>query len=381
METSENLNLTWPQKVRLAAIVFVIYWPLRFYINLVHFNWEFFRAYWIIWLLEIPITIFLFTFWLTITEWLENRLVGRSGRFFQLDGKLPVQLATLLIAGTLSVGFDWAFFGALHQVRIAFQKTEMPIASVPSFSEPNPENYLRFKAERHRMRKATTALTVIALLMAFYLAANRRGDKVVAQLRLNAEQLKREASQAQFSALKNQVNPHFLFNSLSILSALVEVNPKLSVRFINYLSKAYRYILEQREYEQVLLKTELDFLETYCFLLNIRFDGKLQVINPLSDEQANRYSIAPLTLQLLIENAVKHNQMSRKQPLIVSLLIEDDYLSISNAIRPRLPDELPTETSTGVGLENIAHRYRLLTDRPVLISQSNNTFVVRIPLL
>ncbi|GAB3258522.1 hypothetical protein GCM10027347_21870 [Larkinella harenae] len=383
METSDNVNLTLPQKIRLAASVFAIYWPLRFYINLNYLDWAFFRAYWIIWLLEIPITVSLFTFWLSITEWIENKLYGRPGRLFQLDVKLPVQLATLLIAGTLSVGFDWAFFGGLHQVRMAFQETEIPIATVHSFPSPEKDGkrYFNFKADRHRNRKATTALTVMALLMAFYLAANRRGDKVMAELRVSAEQLKREASQAQFEALKNQVNPHFLFNSLSILSALVDVNPKLSIQFINHLSKAYRYILEQREHKQVPLKTELEFLETYCFLLNIRFDGKLQVVNHVSAEEAVRFSIAPLTLQLLIENAVKHNQMSQKLPLLVSLTIESDYLLVSNAIRLRLSEGPPTAPSTGVGLENIASRYRLLTERPVLVSQSDNTFTVRIPLL
>ncbi|RRB03860.1 sensor histidine kinase [Larkinella rosea] len=382
MEATENVNLTLAQKVRLAASVFAIYWPLRFYINLYAPNWDLFRAMWFVWLLEIPITIGLFTFWLSIMEWLENRLYNHPGRLFRLDSKLPVQLATLLIAGTLSVGFDWAFFGALRQMRGRFDKTENRGAVLqPDFARTNGEPVNRTFFERQRRRKATTALTIMALLMAFFLAANRRGDQVVAELRVNAEQLKWEASQAQFAALKNQVNPHFLFNSLSILTALVDINPKLSIRFINYLSKAYRYILDQRELEQVSLKTELEFLEAYCFLLNIRFDDKLQIVNTLTAGEATRFAIAPLTLQLLVENAVKHNQMSGEHPLIVSITIQDDYLLVSNPIKLRLPDDTFTETSTGVGLENITNRYRLLTDRPVQINHSDQTFVVRIPLL
>lgn len=382
MEATENVNLTLAQKVRLAASVFAIYWPLRFYINLYNPTWDLFRAMWFVWLLEIPITIGLFTFWLSITEWLENRFYNHPGRLFGLDSKLPVQLATLLIAGTLSVGFDWAFFGALHQMRGRFDKTENRVDTAPSlFARTNGEPINRSIFERQRWRKATTALTIMALLMAFFLAANRRGDQVVAELRVNAEQLKSEASQAQFAALKNQVNPHFLFNSLSILTALVDVNPKLSIRFINYLSKAYRYILEQREIERVSLKTELEFLEAYCFLLNIRFDGKLQIVNQLSAQETARFDIAPLTLQLLVENAVKHNQMSGERPLVVSLAIRDDYLTISNPIALRLPDEIYAESSTGVGLENIINRYRLLTDRLVEVNQSDQTFVVSIPLL
>ncbi|MBD2699038.1 histidine kinase [Spirosoma sp. BT702] len=382
MDVSDNINLTLPQKIRLAATVFAIYWPLRFYINLNSLDIEKVSAFWwFIWLSEIPITIALFTFWLSLTEWLENKLNGRSGRLFQRDGKFAVQLTTLLIAAVLSFGFDWAFFGYLGQARKAFDQTET--AMHPGQVNPiTPEirEFIR-KNEGQRRHKATTALTVMALLMAYYLAANHRRDKVVAQLQVSAEQLKREASQAQFDALRTQVNPHFLFNSLSILSSLVDVNPKLSIRFINHLSRAYRYILEQQDTERVNLKTELEFLGAYCFLLTIRFDDRFQLVNSISEEESMRFNIAPLTLQLLMENAVKHNQMSRRHPLIVTLAIEECYLLISNFIQPRLPDEIFPENSTGIGLANITNRYRLLTDRPVLITQQDNTFTVSIPLL
>ncbi|GAB3705454.1 hypothetical protein GCM10027592_37950 [Spirosoma flavus] len=382
MDASDNINLTLPQKIRLAATVFAIYWPLRFYINLNSLDVEKVSAFWwFIWLSEIPITIALFTFWLSLTEWLENKLNGRSGRLFQRDGKFVVQLMTLLIAAVLSFGFDWAFFGYLSQARKAFDQTEtsmFPGQTTPI--KPEIREFFR-RNEGQRRHKATTALTVMALLMAYYLAANRRRDKVVSQLQVNAEQLKREASQAQFDALKTQVNPHFLFNSLSILSSLVDVNPKLSIRFINHLSRAYRYILEQQDTERVNLKTELEFLNAYCFLLTIRFNDRLQLVNSISEEESIRFNIAPLTLQLLMENAVKHNQMSRRHPLIVTLAIEECYLLISNPIHLRLPDEIFPENSTGIGLANITNRYRLLTDRPVLVSQNDNTFTVSIPLL
>lgn len=382
MDSSSPQQLTPKQKLRLAAGVFAIYWPLRFYVNLETFHWENFGPFYaVIWLLEIPIIIALFTFWLSLMEWLENRLSPQQGQQIRLNSKLSVQLATLLIAGTLSVGFDWAFFGFLHQARTVFDQTQPMGGSVQSAPARTPGRERIGQSYRQQRRKATTALTVMALLMAFYVAANRRGDTLVAHLQVNAEQLKREASQAQFDALKNQVNPHFLFNSLSILSALVAVNPNLSIRFINHLAQAYRYILEQRDSQRVRLKTELEFLETYCFLLNIRFDGKLQVTNAISEEHALRFSIAPLTLQLLMENAVKHNQMSTERPLLVSLTIEHDYLLFRNPIQSRLPDETLTPPSTGVGLANITNRYRLLTDRPVRVSQSATTFVVSIPLL
>ena len=173
------------------------------------------------------------------------------------------------------------------------------------------------------------------------------------------------------------MNPHFLFNSLSILSSLVEVDSTLSVRFINQLSRAYRYILEQRDNERVSLRTELEFIQAYIFLLSIRFDDKLQVNIDVSESDANQYAIAPLTLQLLVENAVKHNQMSASQPLTVSIYRDHDYLLITNPIQLRPT----TDTSTGVGLQNIINRYALLTDKAVWVGKQDGLFVVKIPLL
>ena len=217
----------------------------------------------------------------------------------------------------------------------------------------------------------------MAMLMAYYLAANRRGYSQLARLRIQAEELGKEAAQAQFTALRNQVNPHFLFNSLSILSSLVEVDAKLSVQFINRLSKAYRYILEQRDAERIQLRTELDFIESYTFLLHIRFDERFQVHINLPEADQDRYQIAPLTLQLLVENAVKHNRMSDEEPLIVRIDRENDYLRVANPIQPRPR----MEESTGVGLTNIVNRYRLLSNQPVWIGEVDDEFVVRIPLL
>ncbi|ADB36895.1 sensor histidine kinase [Spirosoma linguale] len=379
---ADQLKLTFYQKVQLAANVFVIYWPLRFYITLESFDWNRVGPFIVcIWLLEIPITIALFTGWLGLTEWVENNLFKWDKRLFRRDGKLATQLATLLIAGMLSVGFDWAFFGLLNQARTVFDKSDSPISSPRTNSTRPVVEQNGGRPEPKPGRRAITALTIMALLMAYYLAANRRGDNMVAQLQLKGEQLKREAYQAQFDALKNQVNPHFLFNSLSILSSLVDTSPKLSIQFINQLSKAYRYILEQRDSQRVQLKTELEFLEVYCFLLTIRFADKLKLINTVSAGEALQFQIAPLTLQLLLENAVKHNRMTPKQPLTVTLSIQDNYLVISNPIQLRLPDEIFKADSTGIGLTNITNRYRLLTEHPVRVTQSDTTFSVSIPLL
>jgi two-component system, LytTR family, sensor kinase len=223
------------------------------------------------------------------------------------------------------------------------------------------------------------ALTLVISISIFYLILNRKSHFRMRAMEIQAEQLMKENALAQFEALKNQISPHFLFNSLSILSSLVHVDPNLSEKFIDQLSKAYRYILEQKDNDTVSLKTELDFLHSYAFLLKIRFENKFDVDVSITDDAAKKYQIAPLTLQLLIENCVKHNRMSQKEPLVIKISIDDDHLVVMNAVRPRT--ELESIKSTGIGLSNIKNRYQLLTKSPVQIEQDPELFTVKIPLL
>jgi two-component system, LytTR family, sensor kinase len=223
------------------------------------------------------------------------------------------------------------------------------------------------------------ALTFVISISIFYLILNRKSHSRMRDMEIKTEQLTKENALAQFEALKNQISPHFLFNSLSILSSLVHVDANLSEKFIDQLSKAYRYILDQKDNDTVSLKTELDFLNAYAFLLKIRFENKFDVKIFIADQEAEKYQIAPLTLQLLIENCVKHNRMSEKEPLIVSILINNDYLVVRNPVRPR--SELEGIASTGIGLSNIKNRYQLLTKSAVHIEQDEELFTVKIPLL
>jgi sensor histidine kinase YesM len=229
------------------------------------------------------------------------------------------------------------------------------------------------------LRRTNTGLTLVISISIFYLILNRKAHLRMRYMEIQAEQLMKENAVAQFEALKNQVSPHFLFNSLSILSSLVHVDANLSEKFIDQLSKAYRYILEQKDNETVFLKTELDFLKSYAFLLKIRFENKFDVNVSVTDEEAERFRIAPLTLQLLIENCVKHNRMSEKEPLIVMILIDNDSLVVANPVRPR--SEFERITSTGIGLANIKNRYQLLTKSAVQVEQHAGLFTVKIPLL
>ena len=197
--------------------------------------------------------------------------------------------------------------------------------------------------------------------------------------RINAEQeeIEKGVAQAQFESLKNQVNPHFLFNSLNVLSSLVHIDANLSEKFIDQLAKSYRYLLEQKDKELVALKTEIEFVQAFSFLLKIRFEEKLKININLPAEAMNDL-IAPLTLQLLIENAVKHNTISTEAPLIIDIFIEaGNYLIVKNNIQIRM-QRMP---STGVGLKNIISRYELLTSQTPEFKVLNDTYEARIPLI
>jgi two-component system LytT family sensor kinase len=185
-------------------------------------------------------------------------------------------------------------------------------------------------------------------------------------VQLTAERLEMENLQTRFLALKNQLSPHFLFNSLSILTSLIEKNPQQSVTYVNRLSKTYRYILEHAGDETVTLRTELDFITSYIFLLKSRFEEKLEVSIDISPECRQQSRIA-----------VKHNQMSQEVPLHISIQSPGMYLLVSNAIHKRREQS----TSTKIGLQNVIRRYGLLTPEPVVVSDENGVFTVKIPLL
>ncbi|PKP47088.1 MAG: hypothetical protein CVT94_12540 [Bacteroidetes bacterium HGW-Bacteroidetes-11] len=189
-------------------------------------------------------------------------------------------------------------------------------------------------------------------------------------------QLQKENLQSQFETLRSQVNPHFLFNSLNVLTSLIKIEPDLAEQFTIRLSMVYRYVLENKEKDLVSLETELDFLKAYTFLLDIRFSGKMKVEINLSEDKL-QLKVVPLALQLLIENAIKHNTFSRKQPLLVNICSEGDYLIVENNLQMR---EAHVQ-STGVGLNNIGSRYAYFTERKVISGEVDNKFVVKIPLL
>lgn len=193
---------------------------------------------------------------------------------------------------------------------------------------------------------------------------------------IEAEQLKTQRYAQQYQTLKDQLNPHFLFNSFNVLSNLVYENPDTAAKFIRQLSKIYRYVLEVQQEKLVKLSSELEFAENFLSLQKIRFeDGLLYDIHV--DQQPDFY-LPPLSLQMLLENAIKHNIASMADPLRIEIFREGNTLVIKNNLQ--LKSSL-TEESTGIGLSNIRKRYELLSAEPVLIEENADFFIVKLPLL
>lgn len=181
---------------------------------------------------------------------------------------------------------------------------------------------------------------------------------------------------ARFDALKNQLDPHFLFNSLNVLTSLIEEDPNAAQKFTTSLSKVYRYVLEQKNKDLVTVDEELDFARTYVRLLKMRFEDS--IVFDIPDKASNAdFKIVPLSLQLLLENAVKHNVVTASKPLHIKVFELNGMLVVEN----NLQEKQVVKKSSGVGLQNIHQRYSILTDREVSIDKSNTNFSVGLPML
>ena len=216
------------------------------------------------------------------------------------------------------------------------------------------------------------------LVITFLVSAIMHGRSFLIEWKktlVEAEALKKEHLSAQYETLKNQVNPHFLFNSLNVLSEIVHKDADLAEQFIKQLSKVYRYVLETRDREIVSMDEEIQNLNAYIFLMKIRFREGFIFENQLAETKNVR--IAPLTLQMLIENALKHNETSKTKPLTVTLFSESGFI----AVRNNLQKKSFVLDSTGLGLENIRARYKILSGKDIQVSTDADFFTVKIPFL
>lgn len=264
----------------------------------------------------------------------------------------------------LAIGFFGSIFitlGTVFLIRI-FQRVVLEGISYEMFLKTESMTFYY-----------TALIITIAISMffhAFYFYQQLQKNKIKEQKVIAG------TASAKFDALKNQLDPHFLFNSLNVLTSLIDENPESAQKFTTALSKVYRYVLEQKNKDLVTVDEELEFAKTYMSLLKMRFEDSIifEIPEHASDPESK---VVPLSLQLLLENAVKHNMVTSSKPLHIKIYETNNSLVVENNLQPKQI----VKKSSGVGLGNIKQRYELLTDRKVNINQQANSFAVAIPML
>ncbi len=229
-----------------------------------------------------------------------------------------------------------------------------------------------FKEEKASNYILSSIFTFVVLLIVHFIYLY----KWYQENKLKEQKIIAGTASAKFESLKNQIDPHFLFNSLNVLSSLIEENPENAQRFTTSLSKIYRYVLEQKDKELVSVEEELFFAKTYMNLLKMRFENSLTYELPI-DAINPEAKVVPLSLQLLLENTVKHNVVSEQKQLHIKIYIEHNYLIVAN----NLQKKEVLQDRKGVGLQNIVNRYGLISEKKVIVEQNESCFKVKIPIL
>lgn len=219
-------------------------------------------------------------------------------------------------------------------------------------------------------------LTVLLITLMLYNITHHQ------QAELETERLQAENLQNQYKSLVNQIDPHFLFNSLNTLDSLIGTDEERAHEYLQQLAQSYRYIMQQQQI--VTLGEELDFLDNYIAMMRLRFGNTLTVVQEI-DSDLSSYKIIPISIQLLVENAIKHNVVSERHPLTITVrTTPESTLIVSNPLQPKCDtiykEKTDTEEHTGIGLANLEQRYRLMFHRGIVIKQTENQFSAEIPL-
>lgn len=324
---------------------------LSFIIPFVFFNCSFSRAPFF------NLSKFAGTLLVTTTIWMGNRYIMIYSRkkfpeFEQVRQRLFWQSAYMLVF-TVITNFTLGYF----LEPLFMEQDQLPIGLADRLLHSN-----------------AASLFCTTLIIAIY-----ESIFFMHQLRHSIEEketLKRESLNAQLDALRTQVNPHFLFNNLNTLVSLIPENPKQATDFVHQLSKLYRHVLEFKNEASIELREELAVLHAYAFLLKTRFGKNLEVTIDVPEERMHTH-IVPLSLQLLMENAIKHNIVSADKPLRIHIYAQNGSLVVDNNLQMKKQ----RHDSTGIGLENIRNRYRLISQKPVEVTETDAHFRVSIPLI
>ena len=313
-----------------------------------------------------------------------------NGETVQFDEQLKLTfIYTLLYSFTLHLANTYLFL-LLDKIFVneRFSRRRIAIGFVASFvlslfvifllrlfisvGIENQSLSIFFNEERASNYIVASVFTFVVLLIVHFIYLY----KWYQENKLKEQKVIAGNASAKFESLKNQIDPHFLFNSLNVLSSLIEENPDNAQRFTTSLSKIYRYVLEQKDKELVLVEEELAFAKTYMNLLKMRFENSISYELP-SEYDNSEARVVPLSLQLLLENTIKHNSASEQKPLHIKIYVENNYLVIQNNLQKK---EVLQERN-GEGLQNIVARYALISERKVLIDENESDFKVFIPIL
>jgi two-component system, LytTR family, sensor kinase len=311
------------------------------------------------WSIEIHVLLFFFQFILLCGIWLMIKALSNY-----LDKKIPFNqnVSRRLL---IQIGVSLILFAPV-------------LISVVVIAKP----YLPDFANNQFITLGSVLLMVMIILLNLGLSAYyffRQWQQSVeekAALQVEAAELGKDKSIMQYHNLRNQVNPHFLFNTFTSLDGLIQTNPDLASEFVRHLSKVYRYVLEHKENEIVSMETEIDFIKHYISLLQIRYNGVLEINMDISSS-AKEKGIVMVTLQMLIDNAIKHNALQAESPLKISIWDEDEYLHIRNTKQLRKQ----IETSNRQGLQQLKELYSYLTKKTVIVHDAEKSFEINLPLL
>ena len=219
-------------------------------------------------------------------------------------------------------------------------------------------------------RNVATGFVVMIVVYIYNLIEKSKLDKI------RILTLANEKSETELAVLKSQIDPHFLFNALNSLTGLIREDAREAIQFVNHLSETFRYTLEHRQQKMVTLQEELNFLKSYMFMMKARFGDGLRMETEIKETHRDK-KLPQFALQLLVENAIKHNTISQSKPLTVSILSDDAKLLVSNNLQPRRQ----SVQGYGIGLANLAQRYQLLEGRDIEVQKTKDKFQVNRPLL
>jgi len=318
-----------------------------------------------------------------IVETLFNVGLGRHGEQITLSF-IAFDFSSTVILAFLTFMLNYHFFKPFsphHKLNFTKIAGSIVITFVFAFILAHlfifVKHFFDFQINQHRHDEGlfyrNFFCSAIVLASIFVIRLNNQKKSI----ELENEKLRNESLQSQFESLKNQVSPHFLFNSLTALKILVADSPDLAGQYITHLSMVLRYTLQSNLKQLVPLSEEMEFTQSYLFLLKMRYDTNLTVQTWITDKYLD-YRLPPLTVQTLVENAVKHNEISNQYPLQINIqTFEDDYLGVTNKIQ----EKLTQEDGTGIGLSNLSKLFRLLGDYDIQIFKNSQEFKVIVPLL